>query len=211
MTQLLPLLLATDHNLLFAAATMLRSAHASLAPDFELDAFVYVDQIPDQELQRFSAFCEQDLQLTPRLIADDAFSAEHQQMMNDLVEAFPRLPRALWARLYLPSLVTESDRAVFADIDVAVIQDLSPLWSLPLNGSAVGAVRDAGPGPAKQLSAHYPHLERYFNAGVMAIDVPAWQQHRLAVVGVDDSHGDGEHDVYCELLSGHTLAPLART
>lgn len=179
MTQSLPLLIATDQNLLFAAATMLRSAKASLAPSCRLDVFAYVDGIADAELEQFVQFCETEAGTTPRLITDSSFSPGHQQLMNDLVEALPRFPRALWARLFLPSLVTEVERAVFSDIDVVVVGDLSPLWSLPLDGRAVGAVRDPAPGPTERLALSYPKLQRYFNAGVMAIDVPAWERLRV--------------------------------
>ena len=180
MTPSLPLLIATDQNLLFAAATTVRAAHLTLADGFELDVFAYVEGVPDNELARFSSFCEADLGLTPRLITDRSWSPEDRERMNSLAEVIPKLPRALWARLYLPSLVTDADRAVFLDIDVAVVGDLSPMWLLPLSGHAVGAVHDLVPGAEGQLRNRYPQMQSYLNAGVMAIDVAAWRSGRIA-------------------------------
>jgi lipopolysaccharide biosynthesis glycosyltransferase len=180
MTRPLPLLIATDENLLFAAATMLRSAQAALADGLEFDVYAYLDGVSAADTELFGSFIAEELGRAPQIVNDQSFSAEHQRLMDDLVEGLPRFPRALWARLFLPALVEDRGRAVFADIDVAVIRDVAPLWTMPLNGNAVGAVRDPAPDPAAQLAEHYPALKQYFNAGIMAIDVGAWVDAEVA-------------------------------
>lgn len=180
MTQSLPLLIATDANLLFAAATMLRSAHASLADGYEFEVYAYLDGVPEPELTQLTDFAEREFGRPLRVITDQSLAPEHQQLMNQLAEAMPKFPRALWARLFLPAVVTEGDRVVFADVDVAVIKDIAPLWEVPLDGNAVGAVRDPAPAPAEQLTSRYSQLQRYFNAGVMTIDLPRWRGDRVA-------------------------------
>lgn len=82
----------------------------------------------------------------------------------------------------LPSDVT---RVIYLDVDVLVHGDLSILSSWPLNGHVVGAVRDRFmPGGSPQLCEvlrnHNGHvLERYFNSGVLVIDVDAWRRQDI--------------------------------
>ncbi len=185
MSPRLPLLIATDENLLFAAATMLRSAQASLASGFELDVYAYLEGVSDEETARFCGLFTDERGRSPRVITDATLPPDDQQRMERLVATLPKFPRALWARLFLPGLVEDAERAVFSDVDVAVIQDLSALWTVPLEGQAVGAVRDAAASPMEQLRTRYPHVRSYFNAGVMTIDVEKWRAERVAERTVD--------------------------
>jgi lipopolysaccharide biosynthesis glycosyltransferase len=82
---------------------------------------------------------------------------------------FPRLSTATHARLLiselLPSFVR---RVVYLDADLLVRCDVSPLLGLDLEGSALAAVRDFLERPT-----------RYFNAGVMAVDLERWRREAV--------------------------------
>lgn len=82
----------------------------------------------------------------------------------------------------LPSDVT---RVIYLDVDVLVHGDLSILSSWPLNGHVMGAVRDrfmpsGSPQLSEVLKHHNGHtLDRYFNSGVLVIDVDAWRRQDI--------------------------------
>lgn len=80
---------------------------------------------------------------------------------------------------YLPA---GTSRALWLDCDLLVLDDITPLFGLPMNGNAVLAVRDPLVGTLGSpfgvqawrqlgLDASRP----YFNAGVMLIDLGAWR------------------------------------
>ncbi len=75
---------------------------------------------------------------------------------------------------------SEVQRVLYLDADLVAVADVSPLASLDLGGRAIGAVRDFH---VRSWSGSSPPLpgdgrsgnRRYFNAGVLAIDLPAWR------------------------------------
>jgi lipopolysaccharide biosynthesis glycosyltransferase len=88
-----------------------------------------------------------------------------------------------YLRLLVPEVLPHHvKRAVYLDADVLVRRDLMPLLEAPLDGAALGAVRDH----AMATTAHpWAGIDRqtdhhpYFNAGVLVIDVEGWRSRRL--------------------------------
>jgi lipopolysaccharide biosynthesis glycosyltransferase len=69
-------------------------------------------------------------------------------------------------------------RAVYLDSDVLVQADLSPLFTLGLDGAAVAGVRDLMITTTDHPSSGVRERDRsrpYFNAGVLVIDLGTWR------------------------------------
>jgi lipopolysaccharide biosynthesis glycosyltransferase len=82
----------------------------------------------------------------------------------------------------LPAAIT---RAIYLDVDVLVHGDLSILWSWPLDGQPVGAIRDrfmpnGSPALTELLKRQNNYvLDRYFNSGVLVIDLETWRRQGI--------------------------------
>ncbi len=97
--------------------------------------------------------------------------------------ATERYPAAVYLRMLIPTLLPQTVvRALYIDCDVAVTEDLAPLFDLDLGGQAIGAVRDAGDGrELARLARDFDDVTfgpqaAYFNAGVLLMDLPAWRR-----------------------------------
>ena len=91
-----------------------------------------------------------------------------------------RFSRITYARLYMPKLVKAySDRYIYLDADTMCVASLDKMWSLDLQGASMGAVSERA--SAVDYRAGYLHLKsgKYFNDGVMLVDIPAWEQQRI--------------------------------
>ena len=92
------------------------------------------------------------------------------------------------APLLLPTVLpTAVERVLFIDADVLVLDDISPLWHADLSGRALGAVTDAAiplcrspRGVKRWRERGISRDARYFNAGVMLVDLCAWRQRQIA-------------------------------
>ncbi len=98
-----------------------------------------------------------------------------------------------YARFMLPEILAGVDRVLYLDVDMLTRRDLSTLYETDLGGKAIGAVIDHtlvdvlpylgvefGPAGATRPSRDYvaeivgmSDWTRYFNAGLLLIDVPA--------------------------------------
>jgi lipopolysaccharide biosynthesis glycosyltransferase len=93
---------------------------------------------------------------------------------------------ASYLRLILPQVIHDVDRVLYLDADVLALCDVSTLLTQPLGGRLLGAAWDPiNPllgSPLAITDARLPPDlagRRYFNAGVMLIDMALWRQHSI--------------------------------
>jgi len=99
----------------------------------------------------------------------------------------PYLSPVSFARLKLPGLLPDVDRAIYVDADLVVQGDVLELWQTDVEGAPIGAVQDFG---VPTVSAPYGirayddlELEptrEYFNTGVLLIDLTNWRKQHLS-------------------------------
>lgn len=90
-----------------------------------------------------------------------------------------------YARLLVPKLFPAStQRILYLDPDILVTARLSTLWETDLEGAVIGAVLDTGVDPLLRTGnlsgRNIPTVARYFNAGVLVIDLPRWRSERIS-------------------------------
>jgi lipopolysaccharide biosynthesis glycosyltransferase len=90
-------------------------------------------------------------------------------------------------RLGLEKLApADCGRVLYLDADLGVAGDVRPLWAADLGGRPIGAVIDAYIEP-ESLAARWdlPEGGRYFNAGILVIDLEHVRRERLFSRAVD--------------------------
>ncbi|HTO04959.1 MAG TPA: glycosyltransferase family 8 protein [Opitutus sp.] len=93
--------------------------------------------------------------------------------------------RKNYARLLIPKLFPAStERILYLDPDIIVMDRLHALWTTDLEGAAIGAVLDTGVDPllraGKLADRNVPRVDSYFNSGAMLIDLPRWRSERIS-------------------------------
>ncbi len=85
-------------------------------------------------------------------------------------------------RLFLSSLLPDCSRLLYIDVDVLICDDLSKLIDLDMQGKSVGTVQDVSlccdlstEAERTRLAASGHDMSRYFNAGIMLIDLDKWR------------------------------------
>lgn len=102
---------------------------------------------------------------------------------GDLLSKISRLKttsywsRATYARLYLPELLAgRHSRMLYLDADTLIKKNLAPLSELAFEGRAIAAVPYDDPTPLNRSLSREANTP-YFNAGVLLVDIDAWNAH----------------------------------
>jgi lipopolysaccharide biosynthesis glycosyltransferase len=102
-----------------------------------------------------------------------------------------RIPAASLIRLVLAELLADRyERLLYLDCDTELCGDPAPLFDLDLRGCVLAAVpagritASMSPGAVRRIEAHCRALGmtppyRYFNDGVMLIDIALWNKERV--------------------------------
>jgi lipopolysaccharide biosynthesis glycosyltransferase len=131
----------------------------------QLNVYLILDEVNQESFSEFIPY------LHSRLPSLSILRANPQPLRHFPVNGHATV--ATYFRLLLPGLLpADCKRVLFIDSDTVITDDLAPLWNLDLQGKSLAAV------PDHWLSCRdhgYVH-GRYFNAGVMLIDLERWRQ-----------------------------------
>jgi lipopolysaccharide biosynthesis glycosyltransferase len=170
---------ASDRMYLRPLATMLRSVVDNLAADRLVEIYVLQSGIEERDHDDVMRGWPSD-RVTVHWVAIDEKSF-------DGLPLWGRMPVSTYFKLALPDLLPPHiGRAIWLDCDLVVLDDIALLWDTDLGDRSLGAVQDAVvPLVSSRCGVeHYADLgieptEKYFNAGVMLVDVAAWRIEKI--------------------------------
>ena len=159
-------------------AVMLRSAVANLDPQYRIEVYAVDDGIDQEDKKRIE-----------RAVPDRV--AMHWVASRPPATAlftWGRMPATTYQKLTLGEWLPPSvHKAIWLDCDLLVLDDLARLWHEPLAGNVVLAVQDERVplvsswfGIAAYRDEGLAAETKYFNAGVVVIDVQRWRRERVA-------------------------------
>lgn len=79
-----------------------------------------------------------------------------------------RFGPAMWYRIFLPKLLPDVERVLYLDVDTLVLDTLTPLWELALDGYLIAAVQNVFMKYHRWQAADLGlSVQDYFNSGVL--------------------------------------------
>ncbi|BCP51924.1 glycosyl transferase [Kaistia sp. 32K] len=121
--------------------------------------------------KKLSAFCA-DHGISCQIVGvDPAFLAQLPKSVN--------WSPAMYARLFIPDLLAEHDKAIYIDGDAVVNSDISELWQLDLGEDLVAGALDGLMTPAF-LADIGLRADQYINSGVLVMNLALWRAERIA-------------------------------
>lgn len=88
------------------------------------------------------------------------------------------ITNAAYYRLSIPYLFTEAEKVLYIDCDTVIQEDITILWKIPLRHQVIAAAENFG-GFYRNDDLFMPLEAKYFNSGVMMLQVPNWKKHQV--------------------------------
>ena len=85
----------------------------------------------------------------------------------------------MYARLLLPSMLTDLDKVIYLDCDLVVNKDLNDLWDTDVNDVAVAMAPDYHYNNAETLRRLGIQGHNYLNSGVIVMNLDYWRKHDI--------------------------------
>ena len=180
---------AADRAYLPHAATMARSVLAHTDPGAVRLHLLHPRALDPDDLGRLRAMVESLGSTVATHAIDDPRMAA--------LPATGRISAVMWYRILLPELLPDAPRALYLDCDIVATADLAPLMAVDLEGSAVGAVHNVPYGGADDAArVGLPPGRRYFNSGVLLLDLERWRHTDVTDRLVAFARTEGERLVF---------------
>jgi len=172
----------TDRNFTQFAGVLLASLFDKGEVD-ELRVIVFGLGLREKDKERIRASCGR-FSDRPEFVDIDLATPVFEKLLPTRWSLSP----ANYARLLVPRMMAGADsRLLYLDCDMLVLSSLRPLATLDMEGHALAAVRefDQRLHPAKDGRLAHPADIPYFNAGMLLIDLEAWERLALTQATFD--------------------------
>lgn len=176
------IVMASDDFYAILIAPLLKSIETNHKSGEKLDFYVIDDEISAKNKRKLEATINP---ATSNLTWVKASEAIFQDLKVPADKS--AFPQTAYLRLFAPYVVPAGrQRVIYLDCDMLVQDDIATLWKMDLGGKAFGAVQD----PQELVSCSWggvPNYEqlgipadsKYFNSGLLLIDVKKWQADRV--------------------------------
>jgi lipopolysaccharide biosynthesis glycosyltransferase len=171
---------SADAAYVLPLTVMLVSLRTHLPAHRHVDVHIIDDRIP--EAQKASV----QRSLADKHVTLSWHTPDRSRLVG--VPLWGRLPVCVYDKLLAPDILPEGvHTALWLDSDTLVVGDVSPLWDAGTGDDIARAVQDplvplvsSDMGVARYRELRLRADAKYFNCGVMLINVARWRQHRVS-------------------------------
>ena len=154
----------------FAGITITSLVHNNMYTD--LVVHIVYDELLPEDLEKL-----QQMEVLYRNLTLRVYQITSTEGMTFIVPS-GHITQAMYYRyLFADLLPPEITKIIYLDADIICKGDILPLWQTDLQGKVLGAVRDWG--EAKSCDRIGLKNGRYFNSGVLLLDLKQWRQQKL--------------------------------
>jgi lipopolysaccharide biosynthesis glycosyltransferase len=176
-----PIVFACDAGYAMQLATALRSLIETTRSQLPLDIYVLTDSFQEHIKSKVLGSLPEGSVSLRWITVDLAAFAQFSTLSH--------ITKVTYARLLIPDILPECvERILYLDSDLIVLDDLTPLWRVDLEGAVLGAVMDSADPRLKSGELHInelPEVRNYFNAGVLLIDLRRWREERISEMALE--------------------------
>jgi lipopolysaccharide biosynthesis glycosyltransferase len=170
---------ASDNNYAILLSALLKSVEINHVSGEPIDFYIIDDGISARNKKRIES------QINPAVM--QLHWRKTEEIVPDNIKIpldSSTFPTTTYMRVFAPLIVPDSvHRLIYLDVDMIVRKDISQLWNTPLQGKTIGAVIDLAEVVSCSWSgiSNYKELgldpdTKYFNAGLMVVDVTRWKE-----------------------------------
>jgi lipopolysaccharide biosynthesis glycosyltransferase len=170
-------------------AVTIRSALENLRSNYRLDLFIIDGGIKEHNKKKIldtlsSMRCEVNFLSNP---LTETIEEAYRYCEINSITVNKHVSLTSYYRLFIPELLPKHlEKVIYLDCDTVVIGDLAELWCIDLGKNHISAVQDIY---APYVSSHFglsnyyelgiPHNYKYFNAGVLVINMNQWRLDQI--------------------------------
>ncbi|WP_461213714.1 glycosyltransferase family 8 protein [Lacticaseibacillus sp. GG6-2] len=185
------IMLVIDRNMVFQALNLTRTILAN-NPQDALHFYIICDNVTTQQRRALTqAFAN-----NPRVVIQ--LITPHIPLPANVATSY-RIPKTAYYRIYVDQLLADYpvERILYLDVDMVNTGALRPLYDTALGANLIGAVADGGDlDRFEKMDLAQVSPDRYFNSGMLLIDVARWRRDQIATQVVAYAQENAERCKY---------------
>jgi lipopolysaccharide biosynthesis glycosyltransferase len=183
-TNTITVVVVSDDHYFILLGALIKSIEQNLNTHTCLDLWVVEENVSSQNKKKLTASI------------DPAITTVHWKSVKEAIPAGTKLPADhssfplnVYSRLFIPDFVPQDvEKVLYLDADMVVLRDITELWDTQIGDNYIAAVMDprvqqydndwGGIFNYKELG--FPGNTKYFNTGMMLLNIPKWRKDKVA-------------------------------
>lgn len=195
------LVLVCDNHLVIMLSVLLKSIEKTYEGNDIISVYIVNDGLYKRNIEKIN-----------QTISSDKIKI-HWKTMNEAVPAHIELPKdrstlpiCAYIRLCAPYFLPKHlKRAIYLDVDMIVMKDIRHLWNVDIGEYVIGAAIDRADkvstpwgGIPNYKELGIPAESRYFNSGLLIINLDAWRRMNATQLVIDAIHDNYEYVTFSD-------------
>jgi lipopolysaccharide biosynthesis glycosyltransferase len=179
----IPIVVVTDEHYVIMLAALLKSIEVNHKTSEKIEVYVIADDVKRSSQRKIKAS-----------VSPDMFTIKWMKMDNTIPKGVKlpldhtSYPVTIYLRLFIQYIVPDYvTKALFMDVDMIVLDEISHLYDQDLGDKVIAAVQDprlltfdnAWGGIMNYKELGFAPDTKYFNTGLLLINTQKWAQQRL--------------------------------
>lgn len=181
--KVIPIVVVTDEHYVIMLAALLKSIEMNHTSGEHIDVYVISDGVKRSSQRRIQASVDEKM-FTIKWVKMDNTIPKGVTLPLDRTS----YPVTIYLRLFIQYIVPkETTKALFLDVDMIVLTDISELYDQELGDKVIGAVQDprlltfdnSWGGIMNYKELGFAPDTKYFNTGLLLINTQRWAEQHL--------------------------------
>jgi lipopolysaccharide biosynthesis glycosyltransferase len=177
------IVVASDNHYAILIAALLKSIELNHTTSEHIDFHIIDDGIASKTKDKLNSIAD------PNRITLKWFKSKEIVPSNIVIPVDnSAFPLTVYMRVFSPYVVDKDvERLIYLDVDTIVLDDISKLWNVDLEGFTVGAIQDVG----KTVDCAWGGIRnykdlgltadtKYFNSGVLVVNPKKWREEDIS-------------------------------
>jgi lipopolysaccharide biosynthesis glycosyltransferase len=185
----IPVVVVTDEHYVIMLAALLKSIELNHKSGEKIDVYVIADGVKKSSRKKIRASVSEDMFSIIWISMEDTIPPGVKLPLDRT-----SYPVTIYLRLFIQYIVPkDTQKALFLDVDMIVLEDVSKLYNQNLGGNVIGAVQDprlltfdnSWGGIMNYKELGFAPDTKYFNTGLLLINTQEWAKQNLAQKVID--------------------------
>ena len=177
----IPLVFAVDDNYASFLCVTIKSILDNVSSDYFIKVYILNTGLSEYNKKKIIQISEQDKDNVDIEYVDVAHRLDG---LKDKMHLRDYYTNAIYYRIFIPSLFPQYDKMIYLDCDMVLLDDISKLYNIDLQGNVVAAVHEEAMSSFDCFGAYseefldVPRME-YFNSGLLVINMQEYRKEQI--------------------------------
>lgn len=175
----IPVFFSCDNTYIPFLGVTINSLIKNASPHNQYDLYILTSKMDEQNIKDIKKMAQSNVSIS--FVDVEPLIKDIAEKLNEVRDYYTQ---AIFYRLFIAKLFPNLKKAIYLDCDIVLLNDIALLYQFDLKGHVLAAATDDVVNNNDDFKIYCENAigsykDRYFNSGVLVIDLEKYRQHKI--------------------------------